>query len=385
MLSMDGRPGRCYGGFVKGLSARSRNALKNMAALMIGLALAFCLLEATLAWTLPAPLHYTYPQPLHLPDETLGWVMRPGQKSFTIDKPVTINSLGFRSPELQPGKPRATLRILCLGDSQTFGNGVSQDETYPARLEALLSERAHGLRVEVINAGVQGYDTEQEVRLLERFAPSLSPDIVLIGFYINDIGEVLRERKASMVEAKTGEFERGGIIKRFTPYRLIYLLKRSRDITLIDWRVRILLTGGRANSDNAVLLGSPPPQYERAWALIRQSLERARALAVSRGIRLIIFPVPFSQEFLGDYPREQYRSRLLNLARSLGVDHLDPTPVMKSADRGFERYFITWDGHISATAHAVIAELLADEIMPRASIPKVGGSARLPGASDGIP
>jgi len=48
-----------------------------------------------------------------------------------------------------------------------------------------------------------------------------------------------------MLDPSTGEFKRTGI-KRLTPYRLIYLVKRSRLFTLVDWRLRILHSGGAA-------------------------------------------------------------------------------------------------------------------------------------------
>jgi hypothetical protein len=82
-----------------------------------------------------------------------------------------------------------------LGDSQTFGNGVAQEQTFAARLESLLRSRMPGRAIDVINAGIAGYDSVQEVKLLERVAPSLKPDIVVVGFYLNDIVEVLQPKK----------------------------------------------------------------------------------------------------------------------------------------------------------------------------------------------
>lgn len=336
---------------------------KNLAALLVGLGVACAFGEILLAWILPPPLRYRYPQPLHQPDPTLGWVLRPQQRSFTIDRPVTINSLGFRSPEVAPRKSRQGFRVLCLGDSQTFGNGVSQDETYPAVLQSILALEAEGRHVEVLNAGIQGYGISQEVDLLERLQPSIQPDVVTIGFYINDLGDVLRRDVSSIIDAETGEFVRRGLVKRLTPYRLIYGLKRSRLITLILWRLEQLRAGGKAHPINEILTGRTRPEYERAWSIIEKDLERAKILADNRGLRLIVFPVPHAQEFRQEYHREQYRSRLLAVARKRGLLAIDPTPVMKRQGGGLERYFIIWDMHISAATHALIARLLAAEIL----------------------
>jgi lysophospholipase L1-like esterase len=346
-----------------------RAALKNLTAALIGLTAVLIGLEVALAWIFPPPLHYVYPQPLHDPDPRLGWTMKPHQRTYTIDEPVATNALGFRSPEIPAEKAPSVLRILCLGDSQTFGNGVAQEKTYPARLEALLNSRRVGGRVEVVNAGVQGYDPVQEVDLLERAAPLLAPDVVTIAIYLNDVGDVLRPDKGEWLDARTGEFKRTGF-KSLTPYRLIYLAKRSRLYTLLDWRLRLLQSGGAGNSMTSVLEGRTPAPYEEGWRIIEAALARARDLASKRRFRLIVFPVPAAEEFLKAYPGEQYRSRVLALASDLGVEHFDPTPRLLAEGGSFERNFITWDGHIGPSTHEAIARMLSEVVMtPPTAIP----------------
>jgi lysophospholipase L1-like esterase len=361
------------------LSAQSfahslKQALKNLAALLIGLTAAFVLAEIVLSWLVPPPLHYIYPQAQLLKDSQLGWIMRPGQDTFTIDKRVTTNSLGFRSPEPDPRRNAKGLRVVCLGDSQTFGNGVSQDDTYPAQLQALLASRNPEAGAAVINTGVRGYSTTQEVDLLFRIAPQLSPHVVTLGFYLNDIGEVLR--KSLDILDESGEEQRRGF-KRLTPYRLIYLMKRSRLVTLVYWRFRMLHAETEGNPAYQVLLGNTPPEFEESWRRIEEDLSRARDLARERGFRLIVFPVPEGQEFREECPREQYRSRFNALAERLGIDHFDPTPRMKALGGGFDRYFIIWDGHINPRTHGLIAESLYGMLAPSLSAAR----AAQPGAS----
>lgn len=331
-------------------------------------------IELVLTWVVPAPLRYLYPQPLYDVDERLGWVMRPHQHTFTIDKPVTTNSLGFRSPEIPSRKGPGVLRVLCLGDSQTFGNGVAQDRTYAARLQARMAAREGAPPVEVINTGVQGWDPVQEVDLLERVTPLMEPDVVILGMNLNDMGDAVRTHKEQLIDTRTGEFARDGL-KKWTPYRLIYFLKRSRLVTLAYWRLELLQGGGKANPLNSVLEGVTPASYEEGWRIIEAALRRARDLASAQGFRLIVFPIPAAQEFRGDYPREQYRSRVLALAGRVGAERFDPTPALKAMGGGFERYFIMWDGHISSEAHDVIASMLADLIVHPASPAPLAGDA----------
>lgn len=338
----------------------SRKRLFAVTTMLLGIVLGLLGCEFVLALLMPPPLRYYYPQPLHVPDSSLGWVMKPNQHSYTIDKPVVTNSDGFRSPPVRQPKPASGLRIICLGDSQTFGNGVAQDETYPARLQTRLTARESSASVEVINAGIQAYGIHQEVRLLERIAPVLKPDFVTIGFYLNDIFDVLRS--VNDTEITEGEFKREGALKQFIPYSLIYALKRSRLITLLYWKYRIWDSDLNGDPTKEILLGKTPEKLQKSWKLIEDTLLRARSLAAAHRFRLIVFPVPVGQEFLAEYPNEEYRSRFLALAEKLAIHAIDPTPQMKSAGGGFERYFITWDGHINSLTHDYISEFLFNKI-----------------------
>lgn len=101
---------------------------------------------------------------------------------------VTYNERGLRDrPILTKGPDE--YRILALGDSVTFGWGVDQDKTFAARLESLLPGRLHR-PVRVINSGVGGYNTVQEVTYFKQDGIALQPDLVLLTYVQNDIDEL---------------------------------------------------------------------------------------------------------------------------------------------------------------------------------------------------
>ena len=118
----------------------------------------------------------------------LGWVNRPGTWAPGPD----INSLGFRSRETSLRKPDGSLRIVCLGDSRTFGLWTDQggafryDNDYPAALEQLLHEQGAHPAVEVINAGVIGYTSAQGLAQLQTQLLPLHPDVITVSFGFND-------------------------------------------------------------------------------------------------------------------------------------------------------------------------------------------------------
>lgn len=98
------------------------------------------------------------------------------------------NSLGLRGPEIQANKPDDVFRIIVLGDSVTYGLNVDADEAFPALVEKQLEEqRINGKRVEVINAGVPAYTTYNELHFYKDMLRDLSPDLVILGFCMNDV------------------------------------------------------------------------------------------------------------------------------------------------------------------------------------------------------
>jgi hypothetical protein len=95
------------------------------------------------------------------------------------------NAQGFRDERNWPyEKPEGELRVLALGDSNTQGYEVSQHETYAHILEKYLQQ--HGITARVLNAGISGFSTSEEVLFLENEGIRYDPDIVILGFSAND-------------------------------------------------------------------------------------------------------------------------------------------------------------------------------------------------------
>jgi lysophospholipase L1-like esterase len=136
-----------------------------------------------------------HPAPL-VEDPLILWRNAPGAQKTQPVNPrrfgrdeswtLAVNAAGHRGPDLPPTRP-AGYRILCIGDSITFGFGVDQPAPYPRRLEALLRARHPGLAVEVINAGVPGWSWLQGLRFLEAEGLAMRPDLVVQAHGSNDM------------------------------------------------------------------------------------------------------------------------------------------------------------------------------------------------------
>jgi hypothetical protein len=117
-------------------------------------------------------------------DATKGWMTKPGlrdQRVF-VDRLLNTNDKGLRGRrEYSYSKPAGMRRVLVLGDSFTFGEEVSDTETYPHYLQTKFSE------LEVINMGVHGYGHDQMLILLEEEGVKYTPDVVILGFIAGDM------------------------------------------------------------------------------------------------------------------------------------------------------------------------------------------------------
>jgi hypothetical protein len=123
-----------------------------------------------------------------LSDPVRGQRLAPGYDGWFAGVPVHINSLELRDPreyELRKG-PR-TFRILVLGDSVTFGHGSVYAHTYPLLLEERLKAWRRDVDWQVWNAAVPGYNTTQELAHLLEVGDRFQPDLVLVGFFDNDL------------------------------------------------------------------------------------------------------------------------------------------------------------------------------------------------------
>jgi len=127
------------------------------------------------------------------PDTERGWALRPNTEGWEIGETknyVRINSDGLHDREHFLAKPPGTLRIAVLGDSCTESMQQPIEKGFPSIVEQQLSgcSSVGNRKVEVINFGVSGYGTAQELITLREKVWKYSPDIVLLAFYAgNDV------------------------------------------------------------------------------------------------------------------------------------------------------------------------------------------------------
>ncbi len=88
-------------------------------------------------------------------------------------------------------------RVLVLGDSFTFGFGLAVEDTFVARLQAMLDERGAGARstvprVQLLNASAGGWGTADQLTYLEAFGDRLAPSAVVVFVNFGDASRSIR-------------------------------------------------------------------------------------------------------------------------------------------------------------------------------------------------
>lgn len=111
------------------------------------------------------------------------------------------NAQGFRDDEnYKHEKPPGQRRILMLGDSQTQGFEVRQAATFAKRLERRLRDK--GMSVQVLNTGMSGFGTAEELMFLQHEGMKYSPDAIVLAFFANDFDDSVKSGLYELVNDK---------------------------------------------------------------------------------------------------------------------------------------------------------------------------------------
>jgi hypothetical protein len=170
--------------------AKLKTILPRVMAMGVGLLLAIVLAEVGVRLLVsPArwQLHNTGDD--WRPHDRLGWAF---QQNLDLESSFRGEVIHFQTNEdglipatTQRERSPAIMRVILVGDSTTAARNVNQDDTLQAHLQHVLGDE-----VEVINAGVEGYSTDQVYILMQELLPIYQPDVVVYTFTVNDLGGI---------------------------------------------------------------------------------------------------------------------------------------------------------------------------------------------------
>ena len=343
-------------------------------------------------------------------DRDLGWSLRPNHeftfegKGFRAD--IKTDAHGLRDDYRgDTTKPAGVFRVLCLGDSFTLGYTVQRDELFVDMLEHWW--RAEGRKVEVVNAGVQAYSTDQQLAWLETHGAAWSPDLVLVFPYENDI---YWNSQAAYAGSDKPTYDVRGARE---PRELADHLSRSHlEQTALGYKLlhkstphpRVKVTGTEQEilAEQAVLLVNPPELVLEAQRRTSGILHQMGAVAQKLGAQLALCPIPSKSQIDANYADATMGAKVLKLPRTAwdpalpyqfllqaaatGTEHvLDPLAALRGAA---EPQYHTHDWHLNAAGNHTLARYLHDALDSKGLLPARTTEAALappPAETGGLP
>ena len=400
-------------------AARGRKFL-GISALLAGstlFALLLCKIGLRLA-DISFPVFDTY-------DESRGVALRPGKEGWYRMEGgahLRINSLGYRDTEHATRKPAGSFRVAVLGDSFVEARQVDLEKTFWRLLGSNLGacSALGGKPVEVLNFGVGGYATAEELLTLRRDVLRFSPDLILLGFFAgNDVHD--NSKKLSMAttwrmrrpfytfSGDTLVLERAfeaSILQRllYKGVHHLHILELVNEAQRA-WTVRQIKRSGERASEHfdlgtATMIYGPPTDdvWRDAWRVSEALLAQMNREARDAGTNLAVFAVTMSEQVHPDpavreaIAREPAVVDLFYPDRWLeDVGRRHGFPVVTLAQRmraiairdgvylhGFGNT-VLGQGHWNETGHRIVGELLAADLCDRVLPPIIaGGGGRRP-------
>lgn len=261
------------------------------------------------------------------------------------DIEITTNSLGYRYKELNK-KTDNDFRVLVLGDSITFGDYLPAHETYPARIEAYLREKApeelKGKNIEVINAAIGGIDLQNELAILLETGLSIEPDIVLVGHYLNDANVSLYLNITRLPLLLRRSYLLSFLAKRLDILRAAYKYEQAgREISFQKEREDFFLSEKISNADwrtseggfNRLILKAMNDWgyawTDSAWEKTAHITRLLKDLSATHGFKLAFLMLPVRYQVQAKIIKDVPQKRFHELMDSLEIKHLDLLPALR--------------------------------------------------------
>jgi hypothetical protein len=261
------------------------------------------------------------------------------------------NSRGYRDLERTIAKPPGVRRVVSLGDSFAWGASVEFEDAYPQRLERGLRRRRREAW-QVVNLPLPGMNTVDEAAQLETEGLAYGPDVVLLGYVLNDSeDENAAEARRAAEWAEPKEKPRG-------------LLDRSALFRLVSARLWATAENRRRVSGYKSMYADDAP----GWIAARAALRRMGGLCRERGVPFVVAIFPLFGNPLDDrYPFPEIHAKVAQAAAEAGAKVVDLLP----AYRGLRWDLLVVNGvddeHPNEIAHRIAANVILhafDDVVP---------------------
>jgi hypothetical protein len=377
----------------------------NLVLLLLSLGIAFVLSEASLRL-----IGFSFPN-FYMADAQTGGRLRPGAEGWQRGEGevyIRINSDGLRDREHTKVKPVGTIRIAILGDSYAEAMQVALETTFWAHLERELN-RCQAFRdktVEVLNFGVSGFGTAQELQMLRYRVWDYNPDIVLLAITTgNDVRNnsmILEpDKRRLFFRLRNGDLVLDDSFRQLPDYkpresfpwrfyRAFY--NHSRTVQLLS-KVKNNITRARNSDterqsliaerglDKEVYVEPLTDEWREAWEITEKLIAKIHEEVVARGKRLVVVTLSNAAQVHPDsHIQELYAKelgikdlfypdmRIKAFGQTHGIEVITLAPSLAKFARSSRKFLHGFEktgvglGHWNAEGHLRAGELIATSL-----------------------
>ncbi len=250
----------------------------------------------------------------------------------------TINDKGFRGLDKSFEKSNEINRIAFLGDSFTLGVGVKDGDTLPANFEHAVQSKYSN--TEVLNFGISGSSTKQQIELLERYLISFEPDIVVIVLFLNDANRIgtIRFLSRPKVLAKVRKYSFfinasfGAVEKKYSHKKMI-----------------------RHYQDGFI-------EGSKGWEMVKAALRKGKSLSEKHDLQFIVAVYPVLVQLNEKYPFRNIHKTIEDYCVSLKIPFVDLLNGFLGK-KGSELWVHPTDQHPNEIAHRIAGAELSEFIV----------------------
>lgn len=353
-----------------------RNLIRTVALILLNTAVAFFVIELGVRFLAPSTIstNYLVGGPLGLEDPVLGHRNRPDTvarvKAPEYDVEYFVDSNGFRG--MRDADPMVlnsdAVTILLLGDSFTFGAANSVDDIWPTFLSQKFKE--DGRPVNIINAGVEGYNTAQQALYLEELYSKYQPDIVLTMFLPNDLFANEPIQTVDGIDVAVTDARavvRAGAGKRSSLHSVAFLKRMMM-------RNDGLYTSLYALTPRREFFQTPPSElFLSKLNATKSILERMGKFCSENDTDLVVISVPqlfqvlyeASNDGPGDLDASIPDDVLAPLAEGWDIQWVSVLDTLVQVyTSSNEDLYHRYDGHLNARGNKVVAEAIHETLLP---------------------
>lgn len=254
-----------------------------------------------------------------------------------------LNSMGLRDKEYP--FDHESYRIIIMGDSFTYGLGLKNSNSWPKKTEQYLHDKGYN-NIEILNGGIPDTNTRQQVAFFNKYTCDYKPDMVIIGFIINDCGELCSNCGAvklkHQLDAIANSAKQRFGLYAFNYIRFAYLKYKLTNATVKEYSM-------------------PYEKETEPFQQCKRAFLDFKELSQKNNFELIVVIYPMLVQLNKNYPFNSIHRKMEAFFKEAGIEAYDLTQEFYGY-RDTDLWINYVDSHPNKKANEIVAKKIVEII-----------------------